>query len=153
MGWSSEQQKRLGFEKVVLETYFKAKGKVRWIDPTVCGGTKVEVQMKTSNSRDFTLRVYLSKDFPNSCPEMVVCSPSTPLVKNDGRTLSGVSGTDHTLGTKDGMTKICHFRPEKWTSDNTLYQVFMKGLIWLEAYEGHRASGEPISNFLKEFSL
>lgn len=148
MGWSIDQQKRLGLEKQVLKTYFQ--DKVRWIDPTVCGGTKVEVQMKTSNNRNFTLRVYLPKDFPNSCPEMVVCSPSSPLVKNDGTVLKFSSYGDHTLGTKDGMTQLCHYRTNKWTSINTLYQVFMKGLLWLEAYEGHRASGEPISNFLRE---
>lgn len=150
MGWSSEQQKRLGLEKAILETYFKHK--VQWINPTACGETKVEVQMTTTNNKNFTLRVYLPNDFPNSCPDMVVCNPSSPLVKKDGSVLSSVSGTDHTYGTKDGMTKICHFLPAKWTSENTLYQIFMKGLIWLEAYEGHRATGQPINNFLREFS-
>ena len=149
MSWSSQQQSRLSMEKSVLERYFR--GRVNWIDPTRRGSTKVDVRVTTSNNKVYTLRVFISEDFPNSCPVLVVSSPARPLTLRDGCQISS-STANHSWGTTDGRTQICHFMPAKWTSENTLYQVFMKGLLWLEAYEGHLASGKPISNYLVEMS-
>lgn len=149
MSWSSQQQSRLSMERSILEKYFR--GKVNWIDPTSRGSTKVDVRMTTSNNKSYTLRVFVPADFANSCPALVVCSPARPLTLRDGRQI-GSSTANHSWGTRDGLTQICHFEPGKWTSENTLYQVFMKGLLWLEAYEGHLATGKRISNYLVEMS-
>ncbi|XP_078372137.1 uncharacterized protein LOC144655710 [Oculina patagonica] len=138
MPWSVTQRQRLGFEKDLLEKYFR--NRVSWINPT--SDTKVEVRVTCTNNKQYTLRVYLPSDYPNSCPEMVVSS--------HGILLSGVDGENHTLGSKDGCTKICHFRPSLWKDDNTLYQVIMKGLIWLEAYEAHLRTRQPLSRYLQE---
>ena len=146
MGWSGAQRKRLGMEKQLLEKYFP--GRATWIDPT--GNTKVEVRMTTNNDKSYTLRVYIPMDFPNSCPEMVVSQPSGVLRKKDGSLMGSACGSDHIWDSRDGRTRICHFVPRKWTSDNTLYQVFMKGRIWLEAYEGHLKTGRSLSNYLVE---
>ena len=146
MPWSPSQQKRLAMEKSVLESYFG--GRVSWINPT--GDTKVEVQMTCSNDKRYTLRVYLPADFPSSCPTMIVSNPSTFLKKRNGILMKGSSGDDHTYGSKDGCTVICHFNPGLWRGDNTLYQIFMKGLIWLEAYEAHLRTGHPLSRYLEE---
>ena len=144
--WSSLQRRRLALDKSILEKFFA--GKVNWINQTSAGNTKVEVQMTTSNNKYYTLRVYVPKDYPNACPTMVVSSHG-PLRKRNGDTF-GCCGYDHTLGTQDGSTVICHFRPSLWTAENTLYQVFMKGLLWLEAYEGHLRTGKSLSVYLKE---
>jgi len=146
MSWSATQRQRLGFEKDLLEKYFR--GRVSWIDPT--GNTRVEVRVTCTNDKQYTLRVYLPKDYPSSCPEMVVSSPSSCLRRRDGSALNGTSGEDHILGTKDGCTKICHFRSGLWKDNNTLYQVVMKGLIWLEAYEAHLRTGKSLSEYLTE---
>jgi len=146
MPWSATQQRRLGFEKELLEKYFR--GRVSWTDPT--GDTRVEVRVTCTNNKEYTLRVYLPSDYPNSCPQMVVSSPPSCLRKRDGSLLN-VGGTAfHTLGTRDGLTIICHFRQDLWRDDNTLYQVIMKGLIWLEAYEAHLRTGEPLTRYLQE---
>lgn len=145
MPWSANQQQRLGFEKDLLEKYFR--NRVTWIDPT--GDTKVEVRVTCSNDKQYTLRIYLPADFPNSVPEMIVKTPSMrSLLRRDGNDLKGTD--DHTYGIKDGCTQICHFIPHLWRSDNTLYQVFMKGLIWLEAYEAHLRTGSNLSRYLSE---
>ena len=146
MTWSPTQRQRLGFEKELLEKYFH--NRVKWIDPT--GNTKVEVRVTCTNDKQYTLRVYLPKDYPNSCPQMIVCYPSSYLKKRNGSLLTGVSGEDHTLGGIDGCTQICHFNSGLWRDDNTLYQVIMKGLIWLEAYEAHLRTGEPLNRYLTE---
>ena len=146
MPWSATQRQRLAFEKSLLEKYFR--NRVSWIDPT--GDTKVEVRVTCSNDKQYTLRVYLPQDFPNSVPPMIVKTPwMTTLKKRDGRTDLGGS-SDHTYGTRDGCTQICHFKPELWKDNNTLYQVVMKGLIWLEAYEAHLRTGASLSRYLAE---
>jgi len=146
MPWSANQQKRLGTEKGILESYFV--NKVTWTDPT--GDTLVDVKMTTSNDRCYTLRIYLPSDYPNSCPELTVASPRILKRKNGSELNGSLSAQDHTLGTKNGLIKICHFQPCKWTNEFTLYQVFMKGLLWLEAYEAHRRTGKSISTYLRE---
>lgn len=146
MPWSAAQQKRLGFEKNILEKYFG--NRVSWIDPT--GDTKVEVGVTTTSDKRYTLRLCLPKDFPNSVPPMIVSNPSSCLRKRDGSLLSGGSGNDHTLSSIDGCTQICHFNSCLWRDDNTLYQVVMKGLIWLEGYEAHLRTGQPLSKYLQE---
>ena len=146
MGWSESQRKRLGLEKGILEKYFP--GRVTWNDPT--GSTTVEVRMTTNNDKNYTLKIYLPSDFPNSCPELVVSNPSGVLRKRSGSYLNFGSSDDHTWSPRDGHTKICHYMPSQWVAENTLYQVFMKGRIWLESYEGHLRTGKPISDYLRE---
>ena len=147
MPWSASQRQRLGFEKDLLEKYFG--NRVTWIDPT--GDTKIEVRVTCSNDKQYTLRVYLPADYPNSVPEMIVKTPSMcTLTRRDGSDLVG--SPDHVYGTKDGCTMICHFKPNLWRSDNTLYQVVMKGLIWLEAYQAHLRTGSNLSAYLCEMN-
>ena len=146
MPWSVTQQKRLGFEKDLLEKYFR--NRVSWMNPTA--NTRVEVRVTCTNDKQYTLRVYLPSDYPNSCPQMVVSSPSSCLRKKNGSQLSCMSGDDHTLESIDGCTQICHYNSGLWRDDNTLYQVIMKGMIWLEAYEAHLRTGSPLNRYLQE---
>lgn len=111
--------------------------------------TKVEVRVTCSNDKQYTLRMYLPSDFPNSCPHLVV-KTSSKLRARNGFLLEEYPGDNHLGYTIDGYTGICHFRPNLWKGENTLYQVFMKGLIWLEAYEAHLRTGQPLSQYLVE---
>ena len=136
---SLTQRKRLAAEKTVLDHYFA--GSVRWIDPT--GDTKVEVEITTSSGNRYTLRIYID-DFPNSVPDMVVVSSPRPMPDWD------VSFVNHTLGKRDGGLKICHYHPSHWNDRSSLYEVVMKGFVWLEAYEGHLRTDQPMNYFLRE---
>lgn len=146
MPWSLSQRERLAFERKVLERYFRL-DEVKWIDPM--DDTKVEVAITCSNDVNYTLRVYLPPDFPNSCPSMVVVSPSGLLQRKNGSLMNSMSGADHTLSSKDGYTQICHFLPSSWNGNNTLYQVIMKGRVWLEAYEVHLKTDDPLDRYLQ----
>ena len=149
MPWSASQQKRLAIEKQLLEAYIDG-NRVTWIDPT--GDTKVEARLTCSNNKEYTLRIYLPQDFPNSVPSMIVKTTwMTELKKRNGSDLDGHD--DHTYGSRDGCTSICHFRPDLWKDDNTLFQIFMKGLIWLEAYEAHLRTGYNLSKYLADMWL
>ena len=145
MSWSSQQQRRLGMEKGILE---KKLNNVSWFNATSRGNTRVEWRVNTNNGKGYTLRVYIPKDFPDECPIMVVSSPSSPLKGKDGSLLNCSSGKQHTLSAHDGLTQICHFNSSKWMSENTLLQILMKGRLWLEAYEIHLETGEDLEKYL-----
>ncbi|CAB3997128.1 Hypothetical predicted protein [Paramuricea clavata] len=145
MVWSLTQRERLAIEKSTLEKYFLLG--VTWIDPQ--HETKVEVLLKSNSDKEYKLRVYIPTDFPNSCPALVVVSPPE-LFLMDGLRLPEISDSFHTLEDTDGFHRICHFYPPDWTPDITLYQVFMKGRLWIEAYEAHFDTGEDMDVFLGE---
>ena len=120
------QQDRLAIEKRTLQKYFLLG--ITWIDPH--HETKVEVVLKSNSDKVYVLRIYIPEDFPNSCPVLVVVQPKTLLLRN-GTRLPEASYTFHTLPDNDGFHRICHFYPPDWTQDITLYQVFMKGLLYV----------------------
>lgn len=138
---SRAQIYRLKIERDLLEKYFP--GRVKW------SSKEVEIKQETNNNKNYTLRATLSEDFPNSCPTLTIVSPKNLRQKN-GEPLPENNSSFHTLRAENGCISICHFYPLKWSPVDTLYEVFMKGRLWLEAYEGHLQSGQPINNFLPE---
>lgn len=147
MPWSLFQRQRLARQRRELEEYFC--NKVKWINPADQHASKVEVTVTLSNDKQYTLRVSLPSDFPNSCPSMIVSVPRDCLKKKNGCFLNVSSAEDHTLPSKDGCTQICHCRTDLWRNDCTLHQVFIKGLTWLEAYEVHLETGDPLDCYLQ----
>lgn len=145
MPWSEVQIHRLTIERQLLDKYFP--GRVTWISPL--HSTKVEVKLVTNNGKNYVLRVDLPADFPNSCPNVVVVSPPVLLQKN-GQPLPENSSAFHTLNHEGGCIAICHFYPPDWNAENTLFQVFMKGRLWLEAYQGHLETGQTLDVYLPE---
>ena len=90
--------------------------------------------------------------FPNEPPKMYVVEPA-PLRDHRGKKLSklGSSSSMHLL-TPDahGHPQICHYRDDAWTPNVTLFKVVLKGLLWLEAYDLHKAKGKAIDQYLRE---
>lgn len=142
--WSDAQRKRLAEERAILQRFFP---KFRWIEPW--GDAKLEGVMTTNSGQGYTIRVYIPADYPNSIPSVVVVSPE--LIDHKGRSLrdQGMSTFMHTLENYDGALAICHYRPEKWQPQLTLYKVLMKVRLWLEAYEGHKATGRMMDDYLR----
>jgi hypothetical protein len=144
MPWTPDQRQRLALEKDILEKYFP--GKVEWVDPT--GITKVDVTMITNSNQTYCLRLYVPSDFPNSLPIMVV--RSSPLAMPNW----GTNAATHTLGRNyEGFLVICHYRSEHWNGEHTFYEIFMKGRLWLEAYEGHLTTGQKVDFYLGHMRL
>lgn len=147
MSWSEAQQTRLGIEKDILDHEFTG---VSWLNTTSAGNTQVEWKSITNNGKNYTLRIYIPKNFPGDCPILVVSkSPyGSPLKTKYGSPLTEGSSQNHTYTAYEGFTRICHFKECHWSDDNTLSQVFMKGRLWLEAYECHRESGANLERYL-----
>ena len=145
MVWQLAQRVRLTVEKETLEKYFRLG--VTWIDPH--HETKVDVVLKSNSNKVYKLRIYIPADFPNSCPVLVVVEPKKLLLK-DGTRLPEGSSSFHTLPDTYELHRICHFHPTIWSQDTTLFQIFMKGRLWIEGYEAHLRTGKNIDTFLKE---
>ena len=144
--WAPAQQRRLASEKQILEKSFHS---VKWHDPQRKGATKVDVALATNAGGRYTLRINIPTDFPSSCPELLLVSASKPIRKRNGEPLPEVSNEYHTLGKTDGCYVLCHFRSKNWDANNTLYLVFLKGRLWLEAFENHLKTGYALDHYLK----
>jgi hypothetical protein len=145
MGWTTAQQARLETERTILRQYFPT---LEWHHPRNSAKTYIEGPVRTNSRRSYRLRIYVPEAFPAACPLMVVADP-VPLRDRGGAPLTEPSHPMHVLGAVDGATVICHYRPDLWVPDNTLYWVALKGRIWLEAYEAHLRTGNSLDTYLK----
>ena len=143
MSWSNNQKCRIKREKEILAKYFP--GRVQW--SCNYGQTKVQIRMTSNSNKNYTLSITLSEDFPHACPVLLVESPSR-LLTRENLPLPTNSRAFHTMENASGFVSICHFVPQFWTNENTLYQVFMKGRLWIEAYEGYLSTGRYMEYFL-----
>ena len=140
------QRRRLEVEKQNLQKNFHS---IRWQNSTSRGATKVDVDFTTNVGGRYTLRLHVPGDFPNSCPSLSIVSASKGIRKRNGDPLPTLSNEFHTLGKLDGYYTICHFHPDRWDANNTMYLVFIKGRLWLEAFENHLKTGYDIDHYLK----
>ena len=106
----------------------------------------------TSNA-GFRYRLYIPipSGYPYQRPSMYITDPQ-PLLMRDGSRVSslGVSHSMHTLTPHEhGWPQLCHWRDARWHSGIMLHKVFLKGLLWIEAYEQHIATGQPLADFVR----
>lgn len=146
--WTAEQRQRLYLENEVLRREgFDQFGVYRGSsdDTYFASGTA------TANSgHRYHLYMPIPPLYPYQRPSLYVTDPN-PLRMFDGRPVSsfGVSHQMHTLTPHPaGWPQICHWRDARWHSGILLQKVFMKALIWIEAYEQHLATGRPLADFV-----
>jgi hypothetical protein len=135
---------RLKKEYTILQTKLK-ENTFRFLDFNTVKPNLV-VGQQTNSGQVYTIKIDLS-DFPNSIPDAFITNPK-PLRTCTGEVMLGASHTMHTLVGVDGCTKVCHYGPQHWSSNVSLYKVVIKIRVWLEAYETHLKTGEPLSNYL-----
>ena len=104
----------------------------------------LKMAAKTNEGNVYTLKIELA-DFPESVPRVFV---TQMLYDAKSRPLDNPSPYMHTLRSENGCTQICHYGRNLWTNMVSLYKVYMKCRIWLEIYEEHLRSGEPIDHYL-----
>jgi hypothetical protein len=146
--WTTKQRERLVLEHQVLQredfTQFSVyHNKVS--DTYYASGWAV-----SAAGYRYGLYISIPAGFPDERPLMYITHP-LPLLMRDGSKLSalGVSHYMHTLApSSDGTVQICHWRDNRWHSGILLYKVFLKGLLWIEAYEQHLATGRNLSEFV-----
>lgn len=104
-----------------------------------------------NSGHQYYLYIPIPSGYPHQRPPLYVTDPK-PLLMYDGNPVlsAGVSHNMHTLTTHEaGWPQICHWRDARWHSGVVLQKVFLKGLLWIEAYEQHLATGRPIADFVR----
>lgn len=99
---------------------------------------------KTNGGNVYTLKIELA-NFPESVPRVFV---THMLYDAHSEPLDSPDPDMHTLRSENGCTQICHYGRNSWTNMVSLYKVYIKCRIWLEIYEEHLRSGEPIDHYL-----
>lgn len=102
------------------------------------------IAAKTNAGNVYTLKIELA-DFPESVPRVFV---TRMLYDAESEPLDSPSSSMHTLRSENGCTQICHCGSQSWTNMVSLYKVYIKCRLWLEIYEEHLRTGEPIDHYL-----
>jgi len=146
--WTDDQRRRLYLENEVLHKEDFTQFSVYWYrssDSYEASGTT-----SSSSGKLYTLAVPIPTGFPQERPKMYLTSPF-PLYTASGNLVSSL-GTSHDMHTltplSGGQVQICHWRDDRWHSGIMLHKVFLKGLLWIEAYEQHLATGRPLAEFV-----
>ncbi len=153
--WTSDQRNRLYLENEILHQEGFTQFSVYWHKDT----DTYEASGNTSSSSGklYRLAIPIPGGYPQARPPMYIAYPA-PLYAANGTPISalGVSHDMHTLApSSSGQVQICHWRDNRWHSRILLHKVFLKGLIWIEAYEQHLATGRPLAEFvstMKEYA-
>ena len=102
--------------------------------------------------RRFLLKLNLSPYYPDEIPKLYVTEPKK-LKKYGGGDINSLGGSHefHTNGNgPGGVVQICHFAKGQWDPSKTCVGVFYKGIIWLESYDLHLATGKDIAIITNE---
>lgn len=145
--WTPEQRQRINLEHALLHHEGMTQFSVYWDNAT--DTYSASGYTSSSSGRSYRLELPIPAGFPYSRPPLYITDPY-PLRMADGQPVSslGVSHSMHTLSPSNGCVQVCHWRDNRWHSGIYLYKVFLKGLIWIEAYEQHLATGRPLSEFV-----
>ncbi len=132
--WTADQRARLDLEYRLLQQE---------------GFPQFSIYRNEKDDTYYGYGVVIPNGFPYERPSLYVTDPR-PLLMFDGRPLTGLgySHNMHTLAPSNECVQICHWRDDRWRGSILLHRVFLKGLIWLEAYEQHLATGRPLAEFV-----
>ena len=147
--WTLDQRTRVALEHQLLQIHGFTQFSV-YRDTT--SDTYSASGTASSNAGNkYRLYMPIPAGFPTQRPPLYVTDPN-PLLMADRASISslGVSHRMHTLTPHAaGWVQICHWRDNRWHSGIYLHQVFLKALIWIEAYEQHVSTGRDLADFVR----
>ena len=109
---------------------------------------------QATNDYEYDLKLVLPRGYPYEMPLAYVISPHT-LETYDGETINdmGCTHSFHTLSNgPDGCVQICHTKPTLWDPSDTAFGVFIKMILWVNAYDWHLITGKDIADILEIWS-
>lgn len=104
----------------------------------------------SNGGRTYEIVVRLGSGFPDAAPSVYITHPY-PLYGHGHKAIHtyGTSHSMHTFASDQPCeTKVCTVRPEAWEANWSIAKIINKTQLWLMAYEGHVASGKPLSDYL-----
>ena len=67
-----------------------------------------------------------------------------------GRMMNSASSPNHTLSPHpNGWTQICHYHPDAWEPNMSLWMVYVRCVLWLNIYEQTLKTGYDMEHYLK----
>ena len=144
--WSETQRQRLAAEK---ESFRRELPDFIWYDLAEAQSTSIRGTYTTSAGSTYSLYVHIGSGYPLTLPSLYITSPN-PLYGYGSKTVQSY-GTSHAMhvwqSDWNGNVKICHCKTEYWSQSDTLIEVMMKGMLWLEAFEAHKQTGQSIDHY------
>ena len=107
----------------------------------------LRIAARTNSGKVYVLRMEL-EGYPNVKPNAYV---ECVLRDRNGNPMNSVSASSHTLSphpTK-GWTQICHYHPDAWKPDMSLWMVYMRCVLWLNIYEQTLRSDKDMDHYLR----
>lgn len=148
--WPESTRYRLAYEEKLLKQevphfYF--------LDRAQAGHTTVRGTYISSSEKTYTLCVRLRIGYPHALPGLYILYPEI-LYDYYGNTIQSYQ-TSHSMHvwTPDwnNYVKICHWKQEFWSAENTILTILLKGFLWIEAYELHLRTGKNIDAYSRDF--
>ena len=136
-------QSRLHEENQILDYYLGTKafsfGNINTNSPFL------KALVTTNNHKVYILYFDLST-FPSTKPKVFV---TKMLYTRNGSPMNSPSGENHTLSSWNGWTQLCHYADDQWTTDVSLWHVYLKCRVWLEMNQTHLRTGRTLGSLLK----
>jgi len=138
---------RLKIETTILDRFMP--GRYRFVKLQSPSEAHLLAALRTSAGNSYQVMILLKDDYPACVPRAYLMGPER-LKTHRGKLLASLETSHdmHLLDPRNGMPRLCHYKPENWHPNVTLYKVALKCLIWLEAYENHMLTGKPITHYV-----
>lgn len=106
----------------------------------------LRIAARTNSGKIYVLRMELY-NYPNSKP----CAYVECMLRDcHGNPMDNANSTNHTLTPHpNGWTQICHYHPDAWQPDMSLWMVYVRCVLWLNIYEQTLRTGKDMEYYLK----
>lgn len=106
----------------------------------------LRIAARTNSGKVYVLRITLS-GYPAQKPNAYV---ECMLRDCHGKLMNQISSANHTLSPHpSGWTQICHYHPDAWRPDMSLWMVYVRCVLWLNIYEQTLRTGNDMEYYLK----
>ena len=142
-------ERRLQYEQALMAKYFPKKH--QWANMHDPNNAYLDFAHTTASGRSYNLKIAIPPDYPNSLAQVFVMYPAPEqFVDHWNKPLYqyGANHEMHLLLPNGKFAQLCHFLPNDWHPNCSLYLVAVKCALWLEIYERHLATGQPIDHFV-----
>ena len=139
-------QQRLQSEEQVIAHYMGGNKSFQFCDMAT-DKPYLRIAAKTNSNNVYVLHIDLD-DYPNKKPNAYV---ECMLKDYRGHKMDGASSSNHTLTAHPkGWTQICHYHPDAWRPNMSLWMVYVRCVLWLNVYECSVRHGKKMEHYLPE---
>ncbi|MCH5230324.1 MAG: hypothetical protein J1F43_00835 [Muribaculaceae bacterium] len=137
---------RFNLERSVIANYMHNPSSYQFVNAAV---PYLRIVAQTNGGTPYVLRIECP-DYPNSKPNAYV---ECMLKDHNGNPMNSASATNHTLSPhSNNWTQICHYHPNAWKPNMSLWMVYVRCVIWLNIYEKTLQSKQTMDYYLSHMS-